>query len=81
MIARNSQYIVGAIMWAFAIFQITRPDYWEFALYATAGSAFITMGLIRNKVFDGQNKFVTLLSWVLILAAVFIFLFMVRTDG
>ncbi|MDX1627166.1 MAG: hypothetical protein R3345_00620 [Fulvivirga sp.] len=74
------QYLVGAIMIAFSIYQAYMEELWEFALYATAGCAFLTMGLIKNEQYLISKQFMTVLSWVLIIAAAFLFFFMVRTD-
>jgi len=64
----------------FSVFQIIKQDYWEFALYACAGLAFISMGLLTDDVFPRQRKFLNVVSWIFILAAVFMFLFLLRTD-
>ncbi len=80
MSAAIIRYVVGGIMILFSVFQAVQQDYWEFAMYATAGLAFITMGLITDDVFPAQRKFMNVISWVFILAAVFLFLFLLRTD-
>ncbi len=77
---KNSQYIIGLIMIAFSIYQLTVPEYWEFGLYSSAGLAFIVMGLIKNDVFPKNKRLLTILSWVLIFAAGFLLLFLARTD-
>lgn len=75
------QYLVGVVMLAFSLYQIYIKDFWEFALYATAGSAFVCMGLVKDKVFVRHDKLMTILSWLLIAATVFLFFFLVRTDS
>ncbi|MTI21257.1 hypothetical protein E1176_09515 [Fulvivirga sp. RKSG066] len=75
------QYLVGSIMVAFSLYQVYIRDFWEFALYAVAGSAFITMGLIKDKTFPNNERLMTILSWVLIAGTLFLFFFLVRTDG
>jgi uncharacterized membrane protein HdeD (DUF308 family) len=77
---KNSQYIIGVIMIAFSGYQLTIPEYWEFALYISAGLAFIVMGMIKNEVFPNHKKLMTILSWVLIFIAGFLLLFLARTD-
>lgn len=74
------QYIVGSIMLAFSGYQLYIQDVWEASLYIAAGLAFITMGLIKNEAFPKHHKLLTILSWVFILMAGFLFLFLVRTD-
>lgn len=75
------QYVVGFIMISFAIYQAYVDELWEFALYATAGSAFVTMGLIKEEKYLVSKSFMTVLSWILIFGAVFLFFFLVRTDS
>jgi hypothetical protein len=77
----STQYIVGAIMMAFSAYQLTLPNYWEFSLYFTAGLAFIVMGLIKDRTFEEHRKMLTIISWMLILLAGFLLLFLARTDG
>lgn len=68
-------------MLAFSGYQLFVQDYWEAALYTSAGLAFIVMGLISNDVLPGYKKILNVISWILIIVAVFLFLFLVRTDG
>lgn len=75
------QYLVGALMVAFSLYQIYLKEYWEFSLYICAGSAFLLVGLNKDEQYIVSKKFSSILSWVLILATVFIFFFLVRTDG
>ena len=75
------QYLVGGLMVAFSLYQIYIADFWEASLYISAGLAFIVMGLLKNEVFPGHKKILNVISWLLILLAVFLFLFLVRTDG
>ena len=75
------QYMVGALMLAFSFYQIYIKDYWEFALYACAGAAFGMVGLMKEEQYIVSKKFSSILSWVLILGTVYIFFFLVRTDG
>lgn len=75
------QYVVGALMLAFSFYQIYIKDFWEASMYATAGLAFITMGLIKEDVLPQYKKLLNIFSWIFILLAGFLFLFLVRTDG
>lgn len=75
------QYLVGALMGAFSLYQVYIKEYWEFALYACAGAAFTLVGLIKDEHYIVDKKVSTILSWVLIFATAFIFFFLVRTDG
>lgn len=75
------QYFVGGLMLLFSFYQIYIKEYWEASMYIAAGLAFITMGVIKNEVFPKQKTLLNALSWIFILLAVFLFLFLVRTDG
>lgn len=76
----NTQYLIATFMIAFSIYQWSLPDYWEFALYFSAGLAFLVMGLIKNDVFPTQKRLMTILSWLFIIMAGFLLLFLARTD-
>lgn len=76
----NTQYIVGALMLGFSLYQLYKHDMWEFALYVSAGSAFITMGLLKNEALPQYRKVLNILSWALIILAGFLLLFLARTD-
>lgn len=75
------QYIVGILMLSFSFYQLYIKDYWEASLYITAGLAFLIMGLIKNNALPRYRSILNVLSWILILLAAFLFLFLVRTDG
>jgi len=75
------QYLVGGLMVAFSIYQVYINELWEFALYSTAGAAFIWIGLIKDNVFAKYDKQMKIISWALIIATAFIFFFLVRTDA
>lgn len=74
-------YLAGTAMLVFAAYQLVRADLWEFSLYLATGIAFLLTGLIRNNVFPGSYRLLNVLSWVFIGLAVFLFLFLVRTDS
>ncbi|UII34216.1 hypothetical protein LVD17_10380 [Fulvivirga ulvae] len=75
------QYFVGGLMLLFSFYQIYIKEYWEAAMYISAGLAFITMGLIKREALPKQKTLLNVFSWVFILLAVFLFLFLIRTDG
>jgi hypothetical protein len=74
------QYLAGGLFLAFSLYQVSRDELWEFSLYAIVGAAFITMGLIKDKRFPRYHKLLSILSWILIISAGFMLLFLVRTD-
>ena len=75
------QYLAGVLFLALSIYKIVTKEPWEFAMYAVAGAAFITMGLIRDNKFERHRGFMNVLSWILILGAAFLFFFLLRTDA
>ena len=75
-----TQYLVAAAMIALSVYQVLKPDYWEFSLYLSAGLAFLVMGIQKNELFPQYNKVLTILSWILIFIAGFLLLFLARTD-
>ena len=74
------QYLAGALFLAFSLYQLSREEYWEFSLYAMAGAAFITMGLLKENRFPRFHGILNVLSWVLIISAGILLIFLVRTD-
>ncbi len=76
-----TQYLVGILLLGFSAYQFYLWEYVEFSLYITAGAAFITMGVIRDKRFVKYERFLNILSWILIFTAGFLLLFLFRTDG
>lgn len=75
-----TQYLIGAVLVAFSLYQVTREEMWEFALYAVTGAAFITMGLIKDKMFPRYRALLQILSWILILLSLTLLFFLIRTD-
>ena len=76
-----TQYLVGMLLVGFSAYQLYLREYIEFSLYITAGAAFITMGIIKDKRLAKYQRFLNLLSWILIFFAGFLLLFLFRTDG
>jgi hypothetical protein len=76
----STQYLVGIAMLFFSLYQLSKPDFWEAALYLSAGLAFISMGLIKDNVFERHKKLLTIVSWALIIISGFMLLFLIRTD-
>lgn len=74
------QYLVGALFICLAIYQIYRDELWEFAMYGVAGAAFISIGLIKDNKFERYSKLLNIVSWILILTAGFLLIFLLRTD-
>ncbi len=76
-----TQYLVGILLLSFSLYQFFQREFVEFSMYLTAGLAFVVMGIIKDKLLPGYGRFLNILSWVLILMAGFLLLFLFRTDG
>jgi hypothetical protein len=72
------QYIFGLILLAFGIYQFTRHDYIEVALYCVAGVAFIVNGLTFEPKLASYKRYLVILSWVLIVATGILFLYLIQ---
>lgn len=75
-----AQYLAGSLLVAFSIYQAFLYEPWECAMYATAGAAFISVGLIKDEKMPRYKATLSFISWVLIIAALILFFFLVRTD-
>jgi hypothetical protein len=72
------QYIFGVILLAFGIYQFTRKDYIEVALYCTAGLAFVVNALTFEPKLEVYKKYLVAASWTLIIATGIIFLYLIQ---
>ena len=67
---------------AFGLYEMSVELYEEMAMYFLVGFAFfVTWGSYRPELKPSMKKFLTILSWVIIISAGLVFLFMVRTDA
>jgi hypothetical protein len=67
-------------MLLFGLYEVSTGNYWESSLYFTAGLAFISIGMLMSGKFERYKKFLNVASWVLIVMAVLLFFFLLRTD-
>ncbi len=74
------RFLVGGAMVLFGLYQVITGNYWESSLYLTAGLAFISIGLLMSDAFPRYRKLLNIVSWVLIILAVLLFFFLLRTD-
>ena len=72
------QYLFGAIFLAFGIFEASGGDYLEFALYGTAGVAFMVNALTFEPKLLPYKKTLVVLSWTLIIATGILFLYLLQ---
>ena len=75
-----TQYFIGLLLAALAIYKLLAGNILESLTYITAGLAFVTMGLIKNKVMQKHSKFLNVASWILVLVAGFLLLVLFRSD-
>ncbi len=53
----------------------------EPVLYACVGLGFVLMDAVKNQKFAPYKKLLTILSWVFILAGIFLFIALLRQDA
>lgn len=76
-------YWIGVAFCLFGLYTLTTFDYIEASMYLCIGGGFIIMDVIKKPSIQasGYYKFLQYLSWFLILAAVFLFLLVLRRDA
>ncbi|MEJ2005783.1 MAG: hypothetical protein P8X57_12670 [Cyclobacteriaceae bacterium] len=74
------RYLIGAAMIAFGFYEVSTANFWESSLYFSAGLAFISIGMLMSEQFVQYKKILNIASWVLIILAVFLFFYLLRTD-
>jgi hypothetical protein len=72
------QYVFGAILIAFSIYQATIKDYLEVALYAAAGLAFVINAMTFEHKLNSYKKYLVMLAWAFIAATGLLFLYMIQ---
>jgi len=72
------QYIFGAFFIIFGIYQATRKDYLEVALYMMAGAAFIFNSLSKEPRLANFKTALVVITWALIIVAAVLFLYVLQ---
>jgi len=72
------QYIFGAFFIMFGVYQATRKDYMEVALYLTAGAAFIFNSLAKEPRLANFKTPLVVATWSFIAIAAVIFLYVLQ---
>jgi hypothetical protein len=72
------QYIFGGFFILFGIYQFTRSDHLEVALYFTAGAAFIFNALAKEPRLADFKTILVVVTWSLIFGAGVIFLYVLQ---
>ncbi|MEM7107515.1 MAG: hypothetical protein AAF519_04755 [Bacteroidota bacterium] len=75
-----TQYLVGILLVALAIYQAFKDQTLEFLTYTVAGLAFVMMGLMTDGFFAKYRKAMNVVSWVLTLLAGLLLLTLFRND-
>lgn len=78
MDSRLRQYLFGLIFFGFGIYEFMKDDPLEASVYLTAGAAFITNNLISEPRLHRFRKMLVAITWVLIIAASIIFLYVLQ---
>jgi hypothetical protein len=74
----SRQYLFGGLFIAFGIYEAIGKDYLEFALYGTAGLAFIVNAMTFEVKLFAYKKPLVILSWTLIFATGILFLYLLQ---
>ena len=75
---QTRQYLFGLVFIAFGGYQLYISDSLEFALYTTAGSAFIFNALTSELRLASYKKVLVGITWVLIIVASLLFFYLLR---
>ena len=78
MNARQRQYLFGVIFFGFGIYQLVQKDPLEAALYMIAGAAFVFNTLASEQSLINYKKLLVVTTWVLIISAGILFLYMLQ---
>lgn len=74
------RYLVGIVFLLLGFFKLSQGIGFEGTLYIIMGFAFIVMGVVNKKVWVKYERLLTILSWVLIITAGLMFLYLIQTD-
>ena len=72
------QYLFGLIFFGFGIYEFMKNDPLEASVYLIAGLAFIFNNLVSEPRFFNYRKTLVTITWVLIIAASIIFLYVLQ---
>jgi hypothetical protein len=75
---QKRQYLFGSLFILFGVYQLTTSDYLEFALYASAGSAFIINALTAEPSLASYNRVLVIVDWFFIILASVLFFYLLR---
>jgi hypothetical protein len=78
MDSRIRQYLFGLIFFGFGVYEFKKNDPLEASVYLLAGLAFIFNNLISEPKLSGYRKFLVTITWILIIAASIVFLYILQ---
>jgi hypothetical protein len=73
--------VIAMALVGLALYEAFKESWWEVAFYLIAAGAFATMAWVPNVKNPKWTGPINALSWILIIASVLFFVFLVRTDG
>lgn len=73
---------IGLALIALAAYKsVQEPQILEPVLYSCVGIGFILMDAVKNERFAPYKKVLSILSWVFVLAGLFLFIALLRQDA
>lgn len=78
MSAAQRQYLFGLIFFGVGIYYITHRSWFESSLYSVAGLAFVFNALTFESKLVKYKKPLTVISWILIISAGLLLLYLVQ---
>lgn len=78
MNATQRQYLFGAIFFAVGVYYISHGSWFESSLYLVAGLAFVFNGLTVEPRLAKFKKPLAIVSWILIIGAGLLLLYLVQ---
>jgi hypothetical protein len=76
----KAYYLAGILFLIIGFYHIYIVSYLEAAMYLSLCLGFLLTGMVKNDLFQNRQKLLGAVSWIMIFIALFIFLFLLRTD-
>ena len=78
MDSRIRQYLFGLVFFGFGLYEFKKNDPLEASVYLLAGLAFVFNNLISEPKLQNQRRLLVIITWVLIIAASIVFLYVLQ---
>ena len=72
------QYLFGLVFFGFGVYEFKKNDPLEASVYLIAGLAFIFNNLVSEPKFHAHRKTLVAITWILIIAASIVFLYVLQ---